>query len=254
MQNWGVEKLNYSQTSQESELLKELLTQDYTNTTNNLRVRRLMGVGNRPMTEPIPSKPSKSMFSCERYQFFLDAPFEISHMCCHYMKKQPLDAYAKRTGRKPMTAQMATESKLRTQVWLKQGCNAFDAKKAISNPMAFWTEQDVLLYIYQNQIPICSVYGDVVKENEIEGQLDFEDLGIFDLGIPVLKTTGCNRTGCMLCGFGCHLEKPGEGRFERLKETHPRMYAMLDIVKNNGVTMREAINWVNEHGNLHIRL
>ena len=85
---------------------------------------------------------------------------------------------------------MAAESKLRTQVWLKQGCNAFDAKKAISNPMAFWTEQDVLLYIYQNHIPICSVYGDVIKETEVEGQLDFEDLGLFDLGVPVLTTTG----------------------------------------------------------------
>ena len=87
----------------------------------------------------------------------------------------------------------------------------------------------------------------------MEGQLDFEDLGIFDLGIPVLKTTGCDRTGCVLCGFGCHLEKPGQGRFERLKETHPGMYKLLDIAKNNGVTMREAIDWTNEHGNLDIR-
>ena len=57
----------------------------------------------------------------------------------------------------------------------------------------------------------------------------------------------------MLCGFGCHLEKPGEGRFELLKKTHPKMYALLDVVKNNGVTMREAIDWINEHGDLNIR-
>lgn len=205
-------------------------------------------------TENIPDKAhDKSMFSCERYQFFLDAPFEISNMCCHYMKKQPMDKYAKRTGRKPMTAQMASESRLRTQVWLRQGCNAFDAKKPMSNPMAFWTEQDVLLYIYENHIPICSVYGEVVKDNEIDGQLDFEDLGLFDLGRPVLKTTGAERTGCVLCGFGCHLEKPGQGRFEHLKETHPGMYKLLDVAKNSGVTMREAIDWTNEHGDLHIR-
>ena len=55
------------------------------------------------------------------------------------------------------------------------------------------------------------------------------------------------------CGFGCHLEKKGEGRFELLKETHPGIYGLLDVCKNNGVTMREAIDWVNEHGNLHIR-
>lgn len=39
-----------------------------------------------------------------------------------------------------------------------------------------------------------------------------------------LQTTGCDRTGCIFCGFGCHLEK-GEGRFERLKRTHPRQYS-----------------------------
>lgn len=234
--------------------------------------------------ENIPSAGEKSRYSCERYQFFLDAPFEISHQCCHVMKKAPMNAYAKKSGRVPMTAQMASESRLRTQAWLKNGCNAFDAKKKISNPMAFWLEEDVLLYLYLhgNEMivakehqwelnhpdvdleemrqfnpewnrPICSVYGDLVKENEVEGQLDWEDLGVFDLGNPTLKLTGCQRTGCMLCGFGAHLEKDGESRFQRLHETHPGMYNLLDVVKNNGVTFREAIDWTNEHGNLHIR-
>ena len=35
-------------------------------------------------------------------------------------------------------------------------------------------------------------------------------------------TTGCARTGCMFCGFGCHLEK--ESRWLQLKKTHPRQY------------------------------
>ena len=35
--------------------------------------------------------------------------------------------------------------------------------------------------------------------------------------------TGCDRTGCIFCGFGAHLEK-GESRFQRLKKTHPRQY------------------------------
>lgn len=194
-----------------------------------------------------------SMFNYSNYIFFVKAPFMISNRCCDVMKKSPMHQYQKRTGRNPMTAVMASESRLRAQKWLQHGCNGFDMKSPISMPMAFWTEQDVLLYIYQNHIPICSVYGDVVKDTEVEGQLDFEDLGIFDLGIPVLKTTGCDRTGCVLCGFGCHLEKPGQGRFERLKETHPGMYKLLDIAKNNGVTMREAIDWTNEHGNLNIK-
>ena len=36
-------------------------------------------------------------------------------------------------------------------------------------------------------------------------------------------TTGCQRTGCMFCGFGCHLEKY-PNRFQRLAETHPKQY------------------------------
>jgi 3'-phosphoadenosine 5'-phosphosulfate sulfotransferase (PAPS reductase)/FAD synthetase len=89
---------------------------------------------------------------------------------------------------------MACESRLRKTQWIKNGCNAFNAKRKVSKPLSFWTEQDVLLYIYQNHIPIASVYGDVIKENEVDGQLDCANIGLFDLGRPVLKTTGCKRT------------------------------------------------------------
>ena len=176
------------------------------------------------------------------------------------MKKKPAHDYHKLTGRNPITGQMASESKLRTQKWLQNGCNGFDLKIPTSNPMSFWTEQDVLLYIKTHNLPICSVYGDVVVDYEAQGQLegqlrldDVADCELFDLDNPPLKTTGCQRTGCMLCGFGCHLEK-SPNRFEQLKETHPGMYNLLDVVKNNGVTFREAIEWINEHGNLDIKL
>ena len=214
----------------------------------------------------LPKNHDRSQFSQEKYKFFLDAPFEISSECCNVMKKKPIHEYTKRTGRYFITAQMASESRLRTQQWIKNGCNGFDMKNPISNPMSFWTEQDVLLYIKQNNIPICSVYGDIVEDlsgtDEVEGQLTisdldgFENMELFDAKALPLKTTGCSRTGCMLCGYGCHLEKPGDGRFEMLKETHPGMYKLLDVVKNNGVTMREAIEWTNTHlgNNEKIRL
>lgn len=195
---------------------------------------------------------NRSLFNRERYAFMLDAPFYISNKCCDVMKKKPFADYHKETGRVPFTAQMASESRMRTQRWLQYGCNAFDAQKKISNPMSFWTEQDVLLYIYKNKIKIASVYGDVIKENDVDGQLDLDDLGLFDLGLPVLKTTGCDRTGCVLCGFAAHREREGEGRFEQLRSTHPNMYKALEKAENNGVTMLEAIKWVNENGNLNI--
>ena len=81
--------------------------------------------------------------------------------------------------------------------------------------------------------------------------MSLADFGIFDDERPLLKTTGCQRTGCVLCGFGCHLEK--ESRFLRLKETHPKFYNLLYHLKNNGVTYAEAIDWVNEHGNMNIK-
>ena len=205
-----------------------------------------------PIKANIPSN-DRSAFSQERYKFFLDAPFVISNKCCNVMKKEPAHRYQRETGRNPMTAQMASESRLRTQKWLQNGCNGFDLKKPISNPMAFWTEQDVLLYIYKNNLPICSVYGEVIKEQEIDGQIDLEDLGLFEYERPLLKTTGCNRTGCMFCGFGCHLEK-GEGRFERMKRTHPKQYEyIMKPWEQGGLNYKAVIDWINEHGNLNIK-
>ena len=197
-----------------------------------------------------------SMYDRSRYLFMLEAPFDVSNKCCMVMKKQPAHKYAKKTGRKPMTATMATESKLRASNWIKHGCNVFESKNPISNPMSFWTEQDVLLYIKENNLPICSVYGDVVTDyksmGQCENQMSLADYGIFDNERPLLKTTGCSRTGCVLCGFGCHLEKE-PNRFQMLKETHPKFHNLLHILKNNGVTYAEAIDWINEHGGFDIK-
>ena len=84
-------------------------------------------------------------------------------------------------------------------------------------------------YIKKYNIPYCSVYGDIVLDEKVdgievlEGQINLIDyLGCYDKN-DVLKTTGCNRTGCIFCMFGCHLEKE-PNRFQRLKETHPRQY------------------------------
>ena len=201
------------------------------------------------------------MFSQVKYKFFLNAPFEISNICCRVMKKAPTTSYGKKTGRVPLVAMMASESKLRTQKWLKQGCNAFDAAKPMSMPMAFWTEQDVLLYIRKNNVPIASVYGEVVKEQEVDGQLDWEDLGMFDIGMPTLKTTGASRTGCVFCAYGLHLEDH-PNRFELLSKTHPKMFDFLMRgygwddrgmwMPKDGLGYWFIILWINIHGNMYI--
>ena len=217
---------------------------------------------------------SSSMYDRSRYKFFLNAPFNISSKCCSVMKKEPLHRYNKQTGRKPMTAQMADESKLRTSQWLKNGCNGFDMKSPISNPMSFWTEQDVLLYIKMNNIEIASVYGKVVKDyaamGQVEGQLSFADLEmsstqeIFELGKVILKTTGCDRTGCAFCGYGCHLEKPNKSRWKMAKEfSNPQIvdYCMrggafdkdgLWKPDNRGLGYWFVMKWINVHGNMNL--
>ena len=161
---------------------------------------------------------NKSHFCVEKYAPLLTTDFKCADTCCAVMKKGPAKKFAKDTGKKPITAQMAAESKQRETQWMLKGCNAFDSKNPISNPMSFWTEQDVLQYIKENNLQIASVYGDVVSRDDDGYEYQYEL-------VPGGKvyTTGCNRTGCIFCAFGCHIEKE-PSRFQRLKETHPRQY------------------------------
>lgn len=162
-----------------------------------------------------------------KWRPMLEADFIVSANCCAVMKKAPVKHYAKQTGKKPITGQMAAESRLRAQKWLQHGCNGFDMKSPISNPLSFWTEQDVLQYIKRYNIPIASVYGSVeyaLEPEQVRWSEIAPELAVFESKEQQqLKTTGCDRTGCIFCAFGCHLEKE-PSRFQRLKETHPRQY------------------------------
>ena len=154
----------------------------------------------------------------DRFLPLFDSQIPVSQRCCSIMKKKPIKAYAKQSGRKAIIGSLACESKLRYQKWVKYGCNAFEAKEPVSNPLSFWTEQDILQYLKKFDAPYCSVYGDIVYEDADGNRYDealTED--------APLTTTGCKRTGCIFCMFGCHLEKE-PNRFQRLKETHPKQY------------------------------
>lgn len=158
----------------------------------------------------------KSPYNCEKWGYLVYAPFLVSDSCCKVMKKGPMHKFEGKTGNHPMTAVMAEESRLRMLKWQRTGCNAFDGKRPMSKPMSFWTEQDVLRFIVDREIPIASVYGEIVAS---DGENDYPSTLIE----KPLHCTGCQRTGCMFCAFGAHLEK-GENRFERMKHTHPKHY------------------------------
>lgn len=208
----------------------------------------------------IPSK-DYSAYAQTRYKFMLDAPFNISNRCCNVMKKLP----AKSSLKKMITAQMASESRLRTQKWLENGCNAFDNAKPISNPMSFWVDDDVLLYVKEYNLPLASIYGEIKTEDELNGQLNMADLGLFDIGREPLYTTGVNRSGCTYCGFGLHLEKR-PNRLEMIeKVSNP---ALLDYCirggafdedglwkpANGGLGFWFVYKWINIHGGFNIHI
>lgn len=166
-------------------------------------------------------------FSVARWKYLLDSDIPVSHMCCDVMKKRPAHKFEKSSGMKPIVATMACESVLRCTNWLKYGCNAFHAKRPISQPMSFWTEQDVLQYISEYGMKIASVYGDVVKT-----------------GDDTFCTTKCNRTGCVFCMFGVHLEKE-PNRFQRLKVTHPKLWEYcMRPWHRGGLGIRDVLEFI----------
>lgn len=163
--------------------------------TRQLRLTGITSTGKKAPTMKLPNK----------WHYLADADFEIGDNCCNKMKKEPLKHYYHKTGLHPMTAVMTCESERREKQWLLQGCNAFNLKEPISTPMAFWTEQDVLTYIKKYNLPYASVYGELKEKDGI------------------LYFTNYKRTGCVFCGFGCHLEK-APNRFQQLEVTHPKLY------------------------------
>lgn len=162
-------------------------------------------------------KPSKFKERYMKYKFMIDAPFDTSQLCCDVMKKGPAKKYEAETGRKPVVATMTEESQQRLDSWMKYGCNSFESDRPISKPMSFWTEQDVLQYLKMTGIPLASVYGKIVNADP--------QMNLFEaVERQKLKTTGCDRTGCMYCMFGIMSDKE-PNRFQRMRKTHPRQYA-----------------------------
>lgn len=188
---------------------------------NSSRMARLKGEcgGRRD------GKPSK--FDIPQWYFLLDAPFKISAKCCDVMKKEPLKRFQKETNLHPYVGILASESQGRKAEWIHKGCNAYDSSDPQSRPLSFWTEQDILQYIRRYQLPYASVYGEIVEEN------------------GVLRTTGCDRTGCMFCMFGCHLEK-GENRFQKMKKTHPKQWEYcMRPVEEKGLGLKQVLDFLN---------
>ena len=167
------------------------------------RLKREELLGKRPNDE---NPNERSRYNKEKWlPIAQDLPVMVSHYCCDKMKKSPIHKYHTKTKVAPIIGTLAEESQRRRQAWIRHGCNSFEGNKRSSQPLSFWTGQDVLQYLKDYGIEIASVYGEVVGE---PGNL---------------RCSKCDRTGCIYCAFGAHSEK-GETRFQRLAKTHPRHY------------------------------
>jgi sucrose-6-phosphate hydrolase SacC (GH32 family) len=87
-----------------------------------------------------------------KYQQLIYAPFEFSEKCCDKTKKKPLKEYEHKTRKHPITGEMAEESKDRQDEYLKHGCIMHDKQRPKCTPIGFWTTQDIMQCIYENNI------------------------------------------------------------------------------------------------------
>ena len=95
----------------------------------------------------------KSQFNKNRWLPLVYTPFMISHYCCFKMKKSPIKSYQHKNNIVPILGTLAEESRVRKQAWIRHGCNAFDSASPTSQPLSFWTEQDILTYIVKYDLP-----------------------------------------------------------------------------------------------------
>jgi len=132
----------------------------------------------------------------EKWKFLVDAPFKVSHLCCKKLKKDPMNLFCRESGLHPMMGNMAAESSLRATTAARYSCNAYECKRPTSKPMTYWAQEDVKEYIRIAGIPYSSIYD-----------------------------MGYDRTGCMFCLYGVHLNIPN--KIQVLNQTHPKQWDFI---------------------------
>lgn len=132
------------------------------------------------------------------------APFKVSDRCCYYLKEKPCDDWAKEHNSVPYLGLMASEGGRREKSLMMNGCNYFGKSIIRSAPFAIFNRQDILQLALDLNVPVPEIYGEIARDEN-----------------GLLRTTGAQRTGCSMCGFGIHLEKRPH-RFDRLRKQNPK--------------------------------
>lgn len=136
--------------------------------------------------------------------------FKVSHKCCYYLKEAPCDNWAKEHNSVPFLGLMASEGGQRADALEEHGCNYFGKTTARSCPFSFYFHSDVVHLAVDLGVHIPEIYGNVEISKETNAFGDHE-----------YTTTGEQRTGCSMCGFGIQMETRPH-RFDRLYERNPK--------------------------------
>lgn len=136
--------------------------------------------------------------------------FKVSSQCCYYLKEKPCNDWAKEHNSVPFLGLMASEGGRREKSLMINGCNYWGKTTIRSAPFAIFTRQDLLSLAVELNVPIPEIYGKIeIRNQKWEG------------GPGEYYTTGAQRTGCSMCGFGINLEKRPH-RFDKLRERNPK--------------------------------
>lgn len=164
--------------------------------------------------------------------------FPVSNKCCLYIKEQPCDQWAKEHNSRPFLGLMASEGGQREEALTDHGCNYFGKTVIRSAPFTPFLRQDILMLAkemdkwYHQHLVIFEEafheqpYGQnqdgSLKEYEPVESIIPEIYGAIEQKTDgTLYTTGAQRTGCSMCGFGIHMEKRPH-RFDQLRIRNPK--------------------------------
>lgn len=138
----------------------------------------------------------------------------ISASCCHHLKKAPVEKWLAENQhiKAVVMGTRADESMARRQQWVENSC-VYTPPDGVTRilPLSYFSEAHVWAYIEKHNLEYPNIYN-----------------------------CGYTRSGCMTCGFGCHVQSPN--RFQVLRNENYPFYEA--IMKEWGYA--DAIHEINE--------
>ena len=164
--------------------------------------------------------------------------FPVSNECCYWLKEKPCDDWAKQHNSFPYLGLMASEGGQREEALVEHGCNYYGKTVMRSAPFAIFLRDDLLRLAlemdkwYREHVEVfeaayyCQPYsrdrdGNIIPYKPVKSIIPSIYGSIREKPDGSLYTTGAQRTGCSMCGFGIHLESRPH-RFDRLRERNEK--------------------------------